>query len=639
MDGQGNEGDEIVLLALRSIECKIPEQIKSVKELTAEMIVEVVARSLWLISNGEVKFSVLLPTNIASRHRICTNMASKVKDLGFTGDCGYNQLLYPVEAQTRQLMAWLVQKLPRSEEERAEEVLGANALLNKRIISSLVSWRTAQWRLAQCASGTPLRNVYDRKGLVTVSSNRISDPDVRRVYSTAAQAGHAVESSIFERHALQRLREAVLENNLGDMEAVARRANLVSTMVKDALNTARRGVGGGGADSSSRQADQLAMSLQDLVASIGGEMDGSARAQGGGRFAHASAFAEETGGSIGGGGSLGAALNASLAGLTAEDAEIRRQRLEAEEGERQQELEDLRNAAQVAQGNLDALERQQGNASSKIRQLDSELAALLNEGEALEKEIMIKRKTLEMLPSAAENIGKLQAICGGSAKRLMQLAQEWETHRRPLVDKLRGIKASKMQRRNKCRQMVDEMKARREEMAGMIQDLKDKQTRAQTLAEELNKLPKNINRTLYTHRIMDIISSIGKQNRDIDKITNDIRDIQKTINQSTLSLQRADAVAEELIYQVRVPPSPLHFLLLSLPLPPPITHLFLLPPLLPYPLPYPLSLGCQRPRKRPCHGRHVQAAQDASRPVRITARDDRQNWPAGEAQARPRDQD
>lgn len=40
-------------------------------------------------------------------------------------------------------------------------------------------------------------------------------------------------------------------------------------------------------------------------------------------------------------------------------------------------------------------------------------------------------------------IGKLQAICANSAKRLMQLAQEWETHRRPLIDKLRDIKSSK----------------------------------------------------------------------------------------------------------------------------------------------------------------------------------------------------
>jgi hypothetical protein len=39
----------------------------------------------------------------------------KVKELGFTGDCGYNQLLYPVEAHTRPLLTWLVQKLPRTD--------------------------------------------------------------------------------------------------------------------------------------------------------------------------------------------------------------------------------------------------------------------------------------------------------------------------------------------------------------------------------------------------------------------------------------------------------------------------------------------------------------------------------------------
>ena len=46
---------------------------------------------------------------------------------------------------------------------------------------------------------------------------------------------------------------------------------------------------------------------------------------------------------------------------------------------------------------------------------------------------------------------------------------------------------------------------------------------------------------------MDIIQSISKQNVDIEKIINDIRDIQKTINTSTLALERADAIAEELI--------------------------------------------------------------------------------------------
>ena len=82
----------------------------------------------------------------------------------------------------------------------------------------------------------------------------------------------------------------------------------------------------------------------------------------------------------------------------------------------------------------------------------------------------------------------------------------------------------------------------------MIQDLKDKQERARLLAEELEKLPKNINRNLYTARIMDIIGSINKQNRDIDKITLDIRHIQKDINLNAATLSRSDGAAEELIY-------------------------------------------------------------------------------------------
>eukprot|EP00606_Chrysophyceae_sp_TOSAG23-5_P001626 GSChrysophyteH2.ASY1.ANO1.1432.1 assembled CDS len=82
----------------------------------------------------------------------------------------------------------------------------------------------------------------------------------------------------------------------------------------------------------------------------------------------------------------------------------------------------------------------------------------------------------------------------------------------------------------------------------MIQDLKDKQERARLLAEELEKLPKNINRNLYTARIMDIIGSINKQNRDMDKITLDIRHIQKDINLTAATLSRSDGAAEELIY-------------------------------------------------------------------------------------------
>ncbi len=51
----GNEGDGIILLALKQIECSIPEGVDSIAALTAETLVEISARSLWLISNGDIK--------------------------------------------------------------------------------------------------------------------------------------------------------------------------------------------------------------------------------------------------------------------------------------------------------------------------------------------------------------------------------------------------------------------------------------------------------------------------------------------------------------------------------------------------------------------------------------------------------
>lgn len=58
-----------------------------------------------------------------------------------------------------------------------------------------------------------------------------------------------------------------------------------------------------------------------------------------------------------------------------------------------------------------------------------------------------------------------------------------------------------------------------------------------------------ISSTRIAHRILDITSSISKQNKEICKITSSIRDIQKTINLHSNTLHRADSIAEELIFK------------------------------------------------------------------------------------------
>ncbi|KAH8051147.1 hypothetical protein JL720_15209 [Aureococcus anophagefferens] len=97
--------------------------------------------------------------------------------------------------------------------------------------------------------------------------------------------------------------------------------------------------------------------------------------------------------------------------------------------------------------------------------------------------------------------------------------------------------------------MVDEMKRCRGEMNAMVLDVRDKDDRHRLLEERYAAMPKNVNRALYTYRIMDIIKQIAKQKGEITKIVDDIRSVQKENNKIGATLQRTEALADERVFQ------------------------------------------------------------------------------------------
>ena len=60
-------------------------------------MIDIVARALRLITDGGAKYPVKLPPGMASRHRLCTDMAAAVKALGYGGECGYLEQKYPTK--------------------------------------------------------------------------------------------------------------------------------------------------------------------------------------------------------------------------------------------------------------------------------------------------------------------------------------------------------------------------------------------------------------------------------------------------------------------------------------------------------------------------------------------------------------
>ena len=136
-----------------------------------------------------------------------------------------------MENQTRELLKWLVDKLPRSEEEGAQEALGANALMNRRIVQSLKEWKSKPWKLQFCSKGTVLRNVYETRqfrtipGLLEKRGPDGAQMKTLQVFQQAAESKISVESSLFERHALEQVADVAyalrLERDFAEAELAA----------------------------------------------------------------------------------------------------------------------------------------------------------------------------------------------------------------------------------------------------------------------------------------------------------------------------------------------------------------------------------------------------------------------------------
>ncbi len=145
-----------------------------------------------------------------------------------------------------------------------------------------------------------------------------------------------------------------------------------------------------------------------------------------------------------------------------------------------------------------------------ITKLEQESEELKKEAEKLENTILVKKEILKMLPEAKTYLQELRTACTEASARLSQLHEEWDNHKKPYEEQLRNHQHIKHSRRARCKAMVEEIKRYKEEMNGMSAEVKEKQIKVQALEDEKNRIANGIHRAVYTQRILDISSSVGK---------------------------------------------------------------------------------------------------------------------------------
>ena len=83
----------------------------------------------------------------------------------------------------------------------------------------------------------------------------------------------------------------------------------------------------------------------------------------------------------------------------------------------------------------------------------------------------------------------------------------------------------------------------------LLEEIRSKDQQYVQLVADVQKLPKEVNRSAYTQRILEIINNVRKQKDEIDKVLADTREIQKEINILTGRLERSFTVVDELIFR------------------------------------------------------------------------------------------
>lgn len=90
-----------------------------------------------------------LPVNVAMRHRVCTTVAKRVKEIGYRGEFGYSQILYPSTKDVRRFFQWLVEVLPRKSQKSQSKDTSPAALLKREIADAVSGWMKQQWNPVQ----------------------------------------------------------------------------------------------------------------------------------------------------------------------------------------------------------------------------------------------------------------------------------------------------------------------------------------------------------------------------------------------------------------------------------------------------------------------------------------------------------
>lgn len=486
---------------MRQIGCDIEESVTNLSGFNTELVVEATVRCLEAIRPGS-GLSTVLPMNMAARFRLGATLAQTCTELGYRGDIGYQTFLYKSEADLRRVFMFLIEKLPKESEKTVNESVSKIALLEKSVASTISQGLSISWLPHYChkkgfrnrgRASTPYVSVNIEVPVVTM------EDDYKDYYMRYLQPVPDQMQNI------SCFLPSLISYN-------AKALNAPSMDIMERINWLN-----------SQQSEKtIYPSAHNIVNELS-------------KFSPDSKTQTSTDSQV---------KPESVTHSVLPDQETLKN-----EAKEEIEIENMKAECENLRINIEELQ-------SEIKKLTTKLAQATITSQNEEKELKIseeqkkiKARTYELLEDGPENIKKLESLIEGSTNKLISLANQWEKHRVPLIMKYRQEREKHSSKANASQKKLDEIKLLKEKEKELQEECRNKDQQYSQLIAEVQKLPKEVNRSAYTQRILEIINNVRKQRDEISKVLADTREIQKEINTLTGRLERSFTVVDELIFR------------------------------------------------------------------------------------------
>ncbi|XP_057312533.1 coiled-coil domain-containing protein 22 homolog isoform X2 [Hydractinia symbiolongicarpus] len=551
------EVDNIIIHSLQQIGCDISDDVMTLREFTVEMIVQAASKCLDHISE-QYNIPSVLPPSMSARFRIGSSLAAACQELGFKGEIGYQTFLYANEHELRKILMFLIEKIPKETSDTNDEPLGSGVLLNNRIAAELKRQLSVPWTPAYCkkkniqnldndewffqgTSSFHHINTCLLKYPVGISSEKISKEEQSAFDSIPFVTSQPTDQrdiyiSLIEENKRLVTEEHEWENEWNQSGMATRlskeeykkqkREKLMKRIKQKIIANCQRNT----------NLKTGAVGLKDLLDSIAGR--DSKKTGKGSRFTHAEKlqFAQDEE-------KVNAEIVSKQEEMNTTETEEERQK------KKEEELKTLRDQLSELTQQFQNILLEKKQVTAQKQQVDEQSRSLETTNKEEEAAFRVKKKTFDLLPNAEENMSKLQKIIESSSQRLVNLNQQWEKHRAPLIEKYRQLKEESKSRTSEVETKIEQVRSLRDKMKSAADETRGKEELLKQLAAEFERMSKNVNRSSYTKRILEIVGNIKKQKEEIAKVLLDTKALQKDINFLTGKLDRTFTVTDELIFK------------------------------------------------------------------------------------------